>query len=308
MKESLFEEWFETASELIGEWSDYYVYINGVFLKGRQASFSAWDHGLLYGDGVFEGIRAYQGKLFKLDEHLERLYDSAHSIGISEVPLSPEEMRQAIVEALRLNQLKDAHIKPVITRGIGTMGHDPRKATHPSVLIYTYSYPSILGGQPVRLITSSVRRKSPYSVDPRIKTLCYVDNILAKLQANSAGADDALMLDPNGFVAEATAANIFSYQDGKLYTPWTTACLPGITRAAVIELARTAGMETVEGNMTVADFYVAEEVFLTGTAAEIVPVTSIDGRQVRNEAPGEVTRKLTRSFWELVERESIPYR
>ncbi len=307
MKDSLFEERFKAASELIGEWSDYYVYINGFFLKGSQASFSAWDHGLLYGDGVFEGIRAYQGKMFRLDEHLERLYNSAHSIGISEVPLSPEEMRQAIVQSLRLNQLKDAHIKPVITRGIGIMGLDPRKASHPSVLIYSYSYSSILGVEPVHLITSSVRRKSPYSVDPSIKSLCYVDNILAKLQANSAGADDALMLDPDGFVAEATAANIFSYQDGKLYTPCTTACLPGITRAAIIELARTDGMETMERNMTVADFYVAEEVFLTGTAAEVVPVASIDGRNVRNEAPGGITRKLTRSFWQLVERESVPY-
>ncbi len=286
-------------NQLVDDLFNLEVFVNGEFTKGADAKISVWDHGLLYGDGVFEGIRAYKGGVLKLDEHIDRLFDSAKAIRIA-MPISRDDIRQIVLEVTRRNRLTDAHIRIIVTRGIGKPGLDPRKCKQASVIVMAYPFPPLLGHQPVRLISSSIRRKAPASVDARIKSLNYLDNILAKLQANAAGVDDAIMLDMNGCIAEATGENIFCVKQRVVSTPLLTAALPGITRSTVIELVRQIGFVAQERQMTLGDLYTADEIFLTGTAAEVVPVGEIDGRIINDGKVGTITKRLMDAYEKVV--------
>lgn len=276
------------------------LYLNGEFVPEEELKISAFDHGFLYGDGVFEGIRAYDGYVFKLEEHLDRLYDSARAIKL-EIPLTRDEMREAILETLRVNGLKTSYIRPIVTRGVGDLGIDPKKCPGPpTVLIIVREwkslYPEELYEKGLRAIVASTRARPPESLPPSIKSLNYLTNIMAKLEANAAGADEAIMLDIRGFVAEGTADNIFAVKKGVLYTPPVTTNLPGITRGVIIELAEQAGYPVREEYFGVAQLYTADEVFLTGTAAEVVPIVEIDGRTIGTGRPGPITRDLRERF------------
>ena len=278
---------------------DLWVFLDGRLVKGADASLSVWDHGLLYGDGIYEGIRAYNGRLFKLEAHLSRLYDSARALQLN-VPLTPAQLAGAIIATLRANKLKDAHVRPVVTRGPGKPGLDPRRTVRSSVIVLASAAPPTFGDKPIRLLTAAIRRKAPLSIDGRIKSLNYLDNIIAKLQANAYGADDALMLDPAGFVVEATASNIFLVRGNKLATPELTAALPGITRQVIIEQVMKGFDPIRECQVSLADLYTADEVFIAGTASEIVAVGEIDGRVIGDGKTGPVTAKLQKNYKKLV--------
>ena len=275
------------------------VYINGELVPESEAKISVFDHGFLYGDGVFEGIRAYKGVVFKLREHIERLYDSAKFLRI-EIPMSKEDLMEAILETVRRNGLSDCYIRVVVTRGVGDLGLDPRKCKKPSIIIIARPMTPLLGKRAVSLIISSVRRDGVDATNHQAKSLNYLNNILAKLEAINAGADDAVMLDSRGFVSEATGENIFIVKDGRIMTPPpTSGILSGITRDCVIELAKSLGYEVVERELTPFELLTADEVFLTGTAAEIVPVESVNGRKIGEKIPGPITERLIREFEKL---------
>ncbi|RLG01730.1 MAG: branched-chain amino acid aminotransferase [Thaumarchaeota archaeon] len=275
------------------------VYIDGDFVPESEAKISVLDHGFLYGDGVFEGIRAYKGVVFKLKEHVERLYDSAKFLKI-EIPMSKEELIEAILETVRKNGLKDCYIRVVVTRGVGDLGLDPRKCGKPSVIIIAKPMGPLLGKKAVSLIISSVRRDGVDATNHQAKSLNYLNSILAKLEAINAGADDAVMLDNRGFVSEATGENIFIVKNGKILTPPpTSGVLLGITRNCIIELAKKLGYEVVERELTPFELITADEVFLTGTAAEIVPVESVNGRKIGTRVPGPITERLIKEFEKL---------
>jgi branched-chain amino acid aminotransferase len=284
---------------------DLWVFLDGRMVKGVEASVSVWDHGLLYGDGIYEGIRSYGGRLFKLEAHLARLFDSARAIQLP-MPMTPEQFAGAIIATLRANQLMDAHIRPVVTRGPGKPGLDPRRTIRSSVMVLASKAPPTFGDTPVRLLTAAIRRKAPLSIDGRIKSLNYLDNIMAKLQANAFGADDALMLDPSGFVVEATASNIFLVKDQQLITPELTAALPGITRQVVMELSGKRSGQVLERSVSLSDLYTADEVFIAGTASEIVAVGEIDGRVIGDGKTGPVTAELQKEYKELVKTTGLP--
>jgi branched-chain amino acid aminotransferase len=279
------------------------VYISGKLYDRADAKISVFDHGLLYGDGVFEGIRCYNGKIFRLQQHLERLYDSARSIQL-EIPLSRQAFADAIYQTLQANRLTEAYIRAVVTRGAGGLGIDPRKCSNPEVIIITDSitlYPKELYDSGLAIITASTIRNHPNAVNPRIKSLNYLNNILAKLEGLQGGVHEVLMLNHKGEVAECSADNIFMAKHGVLRTPPLDAgILGGITRETVIELARAAGIETHESPLTRFDLYAAEEIFLTGTGAEIIGVVKIDGRVVGDGTPGPLTRQLSERYRELV--------
>ena len=278
--------------------AEYLVYIDGRFVPESEARVSVFDHGFLYGDGVFEGIRVYKGVVFKLREHIDRLYDSAKAIML-EIPLSKEEMIKAVLETLKRNNLQDAYIRLIVTRGVGDLGIDPRKCSKPSVIIITREMKPLLGRKSVSLIISSVRRDNVDATSHQAKSLNYLNSILAKLEAIKAGADDAILLDNRGFVSEASAANLFLVKNGVIITPPQTAgILPGITRGKVMELAESLGFRVEEREITPMELFTADEVFLTGTAAEIVPVAEIAGRKLP-EAPGKVTKRLMEAFEKL---------
>jgi branched-chain amino acid aminotransferase len=280
------------------------VYVDGRFVTGEDAKISIWDHALLYGDGIFEGIRAYDGNVFKLDEHIDRLFNSAKALALT-VPLTKHQMKTVVLETLKRNKLTDAHIRTIVTRGAGKPGLDPKRSVRPSVVVSAYPFPPMLGARPVRLVTASVRRKSPHAVDSKIKSLNYLDNILAKIQASVAGADDAIMLDTNGCVAEGTGENVFVVKDDAIHTPSTTACLAGITRATVMDLAAGLGYSVREQSLTLGDLYIADEIFLTGTGAEIVPVGQVDGREIGAESPGPVTVRINDAYQAYVREEGL---
>ena len=275
------------------------VYINGKFYEKNAAKISVFDHGLLYGDGVFEGIRAYGGRPFKLAEHVERLYQSAKAIRLN-IPLAAAEMTAAIEETLTANQLTDAYIRVVVTRGVGTLGLDPDKCAPPQTIIIADSivlYPEELYRDGLEIVTVSTVRNHPAALNPRIKSLNYLNNILAKIEGKNAGVLEALMLNAEGFVAECTGDNIFIVTDRVLRTPPITAgILEGITRNTCVELARQAGTVVREENLTQYDLYCADECFLTGTAAEVIPVVKIDGRTVGTGEPGPLTKDLLGRF------------
>lgn len=282
------------------------VYLNGELVPREEARISVFDHGLLYGDGVFEGIRAYGGRVFKLAEHVARLYASARAIRL-EIPLEPAQMAAAVEETLRANDLTDAYIRVVVTRGVGTLGLDPDKCSHPQVIIIADSivlYPEELYRRGLEIVTVSTIRNHPSALNPRIKSLNYLNNILAKIEGKNAGVLEALMLNAEGFVAECTGDNIFIVTQGVLRTPPTTAgILEGITRNTVIDLAREAGYTVREENLTLYDVYNAEECFLTGTAAEVIAVVKVDGRTIGSGEPGPVTRDLLERFRALTRGE-----
>jgi len=279
------------------------VYINGKLFDKADARISVYDHGLLYGDGVFEGIRIYAGKVFRLREHLERLYDSAKAIAL-EIPLSREQMTEAVLHTVQVNNKKDGYIRLVVTRGAGSLGIDPRKTTDPQVIIIVDDismYPPELYENGLEVITSSYVRNHPNALEPRIKSLNYLNNILAKMEAVRAGCLEAIMLNVHGEVAECTADNIFLVKRGVLKTPPVTAgILEGITRDFVLELARGAKIPAQEVTLTRHDVYTADECFLTGTGAEIIPVVKCDGRVIGTGKPGPVTRQLRERFHQAV--------
>ena len=283
------------------------VYINGKLYDKEQAAISVYDHGLLYGDGVFEGIRSYSGKVFRLDEHLERLWNSAKAIWL-QIPISRTEMAKAIVDTLAANQIADGYIRVVVTRGVGTLGLDPTRCSSPQVIIITdliSLYPDELYRKGLEIITVSTMRNHPAALSPRIKSLNYLNNILAKIEGLQAGSIEALMLNHKGEVAECTGDNLFLVRGGQLLTPSIDAgILEGITRSAVIELARQGGVTVKEVPLTKHDVYIAEECFLTGTAAEVIPVVKVDSRTIGSGQPGPITRDLMERFHKLARRES----
>jgi len=278
------------------------VYIDGKLFDKEEAKVSVFDHGLLYGDGVFEGIRSYNGKVFRLDEHLDRLWESAKAIALK-IPMTKEEMAKALIDTLNVNGIKDGYIRLLVTRGVGTLGIDPNKSARPSVVIITDSismYPPELYEKGMEIITSSVPRVAPAALSPRVKSMNYLNNILAKIEAIRSGCPEALMLNHKGDVAECTGDNVFIIRKGVLYTPSLDAgVLEGVTRNAVMEVARAAGIEVREVTLTRHDVYVADEFFLTGTAAEVIPVVKIDGREIGDGKPGPITLKLKEQFHKL---------
>ncbi|MGO8897329.1 MAG: branched-chain-amino-acid transaminase [Isosphaeraceae bacterium] len=282
------------------------VYISGKLYSKNDASISVFDHGLLYGDGVFEGIRSYSGKVFRLQQHMDRLYDSASAIFL-QIPMAREEMARAIVDTLAINKLEDAYIRVVVTRGAGGLGLDPRKTTDPQVIIITDQislYPEELYEHGLKIITAGTTRNHPNALNPRIKSLNYLNNILAKIEGTNSGCLEALMLNHKGEIAECTGDNIFIVTRGILHTPSIdSGILEGITRDAVIELARSAGLTVVERTMDRYDVYTADECFLTGTAAELIPVVECDGRMLGSGRPGPITRDLRQRFASLVREE-----
>ncbi len=275
------------------------VYINGELYDKEDARISVYDHGVLYGDGVFEGIRAYNGRIFRAEEHIDRLFASARAIAL-EIPMTREEMIQAMQETLEANGRKDAYIRLLVTRGIGTLGLDPYKCSDPQVIIITDSislYPREFYEKGLELVTVSTIRNHPNALNPRIKSMNYLNNILAKIECIQAGVSEAIMLNKDGYVAECTGDNIFTVKDGSLVTPPVHAgILEGITRQVVMELAAEVGVGTLEKDLTRFDLYVADEAFLTGTAAEIIPVVRIDSRQIGDGKPGPITHRLLQMF------------
>ena len=280
------------------------IYISGKFVPQEDAKISVFDHGLLYGDGVFEGLRSYRGKVFRLREHIRRLYESAKAIWL-EVPMSQDEMCDAVNEAVSRNKIEDGYIRLVVTRGAGTLGLDPNRCSDPQVIIIADAislYPKELYEKGLEIITASVQRTHPAALSPRIKSLNYLNNILAKIEGLQAGCIEALMLNHKGEVAECTGDNIFLVRNGVLYTPPLDAgILGGITRDAVIEAARGAGIEVREVPLTKHDVYIADECFLTGTAAEVVPVVTVDSRTIGTGKPGPMTRDLEKRFHKLTQ-------
>jgi branched-chain amino acid aminotransferase len=254
------------------------AYVNGEYVAGGDASVSIFDHGFMYGDGVFEGMRLFDGGLFRPRDHLARLGRSARSVGLE--PPDVEALLQIICEVVRRSDLRDAHIRPIVTRGPGGPGIDPRSCSEPSLIVSAYPFPPFLGSKPIRLMTSAIARKAPRSLGAHVKSLNYLDGIMAKQQAIACGMDDALMLDGTGAVAESTGANVFMIRDGELLTPTTRAALPGITRRTVLEIAREEGIPAAEVELFPMDFYCADGAFVCGSGAGIVPVGSLDGRSV----------------------------
>ena len=278
------------------------VYIDGKLYDKEDAKISVFDHGLLYGDGVFEGIRSYGGKVFRLDAHLDRLWNSAKAIHLA-IPISRQQMAEAIRQTLAVNSIQDGYIRVVVTRGSGTLGLDPNRCTHPQVIVITDKialYPEEFYRKGLEIVTASTMRNHPAALNPRIKSLNYLNNILAKIEGHQAGCVEALMLNHKGEVAECTGDNIFVVRDGRLLTPPIDAgTLEGVTRQAVLDLARQAGIAAAEIALTRHDVYIADECFLTGTAAEIVPVVKVDARPIGDGRPGPITRDLMERFHKL---------
>lgn len=285
------------------------IYIDGEFLPKAEAKVSVFDHGLLYGDGVFEGIRSYNGRVFKLDEHLERLYDSAKSIML-QIPISIETMKETVLETLRRNHLTEAYIRLIITRGVGDLGLDPDKCPKPSIIIIADKivlYPQKFYEDGLEIVTASVRRNYAEAINPRIKSLNYLNNILAKIEGKQAGAEEVLMLNAEGYVVECTGDNIFWIKDETLVTPPVhMGILQGVTRNSVINLARDAGMQVEERVFTRHDLYIADECFLTGTAAEVIPVVKIDRRAIGDGQPGKITQRLISAFRQYANSSGTP--
>ncbi len=285
------------------------IYIDGQFYPREQAKVSVFDHGLLYGDGIFEGTRAYNGRVFEFDAHINRLYDSAKAIAL-EIPISKDEMKQAHLETLRKNELTDAYIRTVVTRGVGDLGLDPAKCVRPTVIIIADRislYPQELYEQGLKIITVPTRRNLPESVNPMIKSLNYLNNILAKIEAKLGGAAEAIMLNQEGYVAECTGDNIFIIKGKTLATPMVSfGALKGVTRGVVMKLAAELGLEVVETTLTRYDIYVADECFLTGTAAEVIPVSEVDGRKIGNGKPGTYSRQLKDAYHKYAMEHGTP--
>ncbi|MEG9194720.1 MAG: branched-chain-amino-acid transaminase [Candidatus Methanoglobus sp.] len=284
------------------------VYIDGKFVPESEAKISVFDHGFLYGDGVFEGIRAYDGRVFRLREHLDRLYDSAKAINL-EIPLSKEEFEIIILETLRRNKLRDAYIRPIVSRGVGDLGLDPRKCKKPTVIVITKPWGKLYGdlySKGLKAVTVAVRRNSFDALPPNIKSLNYLNNVLAKIEANVKGGDEAIFLDRNGYISEGSGDNIFVVKRGRIATPPTINNLRGITRDVVIEIINRLGIPFFENNLGLYDLYTADEVFVTGTAAEVAPIVEIDGRVIGDGKPGKITKQIMEEFEKVTRTEGIP--
>jgi branched-chain amino acid aminotransferase len=285
------------------------TYVNGAFLPKEEAKISVYDHGYLYGDGIFEGIRAYGGRVFRLEQHLDRLYDSARYLML-DIPLSRDEMREAILETVRRSGLRDAYIRPVISRGVGDLGLDPRKCKGATVVIIVDTiqlYPKEAYARGLRAVTATTRKIRPDALSPQAKTLNYLNNIMARLEANQAGADEAIMLTGDGYVSECTADNFFIVRRGEVWTsPPFLGILKGVTRESVMALARALEIPAWEKVFTLHDVYTADECFLTGTGAEIGPVTEVDARPIGTGRPGPISLRLGEAFRELVRSEGTP--
>ena len=290
------------------------VYIDGKFYPKSEAKVSVYDHGLLYGDGVFEGIRAYNGIVFKLKEHIDRLYRSAHPIFLK-IPLTKAELTEALLETLRKNNLTDAYIRLVVTRGIGDLGLDPRKCPKPTVIIITE--PTLVLHSPEKLekgistVITWVRRNSVDAATHELKSLNYLNSILGKIEANNSGVDEAICLDKTGFVCEGVGENIFIVRDGKLLTPpLSSGALDGITRTFVIKLAKKMGIEVIERNITPNELFTADEAFFTGTAAEVAPIHDVNGRVIGPGKQGPVTKRIMQEFMKALKNpnEGTPIR
>ena len=287
------------------------IYIDGEYYPKSQAKISVFDHGLLYGDGVFEGIRAYNGTVFKLKEHVDRLYRSAHAMML-QIPLTKQQMIEAVVETLRKNNMKDAYIRLVVTRGLGDLGLDPRKCPKPTIIVITGAI--VLHGNDAKTkgittLISWVRRHPVDATSHEIKSLNYLNSVMAKIEANQAGADEAVCLDKSGFVSEGVGENLFIVKNGKIFTPPVcSGALPGITAQVVTKLAAKLGHEVTESNITPYQLFTADEAFFTGTAAEIVPIREVNKRQVGNGSPGSVTKQLIVAFQKAVldPKEGVP--
>lgn len=281
------------------------VYLEGTFTPKSKAVVSVFDHGLLYGDGVFEGIRAYNGSVFRLADHIDRLYDSAKSIRLK-IPLTKHEMTEAVLETIRKNQLRDAYVRLVVTRGAGDLGVDPALCKTPTVFIIAEPMASVLGpAEPkvIRAMLSSYRRDAVDATSHEIKSLNYMNSILAKIEATSAGADDAILLDHRGFVSEGSVTNIFVVKDGRVATPSTAAgILHGITRDRLVRLCSDLGIDVQERDVTPFELTTADEVFLVGTKSEILAVGSISGAKVGTGGAGPITRRLCQEFSRVVQR------
>ncbi|PIP42256.1 branched-chain-amino-acid transaminase [Candidatus Desantisbacteria bacterium CG_4_8_14_3_um_filter_40_12] len=284
------------------------VYLNGKLVAKEEAKISVFDHGTLYGDGVFEGLRSYNGRIFKLEEHIDRLLDSAKAIMLI-IPLSKKELIDAVISTVRANDIHDGYVRLVVTRGIGDLGLDPRKCPIPSVFIIADKitlYPEELYQNGMEIITVPTRRNISEALNPCIKSLNYLNNIMAKIEAIHGGVHEALMLNSEGYVTECTGDNIFIVKNGTLITPPTwVGALKGITRDAAMEIARINGIDAIEEVLTRYDLYTADECFLTGTAAEIISVIKIDSRKIGTGKPGEITLKIMEQFKELTQTTGV---
>jgi branched-chain amino acid aminotransferase len=285
------------------------IYVDGKFYAEADAKVSVFDHGLLYGDGIFEGIRFYNGRVFKLDEHTERLWDSARSICL-EIPMSKREMTEALLETIRQNDLRDGYIRQIVTRGVGNLGLNPAQCKRPSVIIIVAQialYPEAVYQNGLTVVTCATRRTSPGALNPAVKSLNYLNNVMARIEANLAGADEALMLNEAGNVAECTADNVFLIKRGQIFTPPISAgALRGITRSVVFEIAAELGLKISEVDITRHDVFTADECFLTGTAAEVIPVIKADGRLIGNGKPGPISARMIARFREMTRETGTP--
>ncbi|MGG4218971.1 branched-chain-amino-acid transaminase [Paenibacillus jamilae] len=286
--------------------AEQWIYLDGQHVTKENAKVSVYDHGFLYGDGIFEGIRIYNGNIFKCKEHLERLYDSAKSIQLN-IPLSPDEMLEAMAETIRLNDMRNGYIRLVVSRGAGNLGLDPLRCAKASVIIIVEQlaiYPEEAYLTGLKTISVSQRRNIPDALNPKIKSLNYLNNILVKIQSNYAGVGEAIMLNSQGYVTEGSADNIFIVKNGVLYTPpCYLGALEGITRNAIIDLCAKLGYSLKEQPFTLHDVYVADEVFFTGTAAEVIAAYEVDGRTIGSGVAGPVTLQLLSEFRKIVDQD-----
>lgn len=288
--------------------AEQWIYLNGEYVKKEDAKVSVYDHGFLYGDGIFEGIRIYDGNIFKCNEHLHRLYDSAKSIML-DIPLSYDEMQAALVETIRRNELRDGYIRLVVSRGPGNLGLDPKRCPAAFVIIIVEQlaiYPEEAYKNGLVSVSVSQRRNIPDALNPKIKSLNYLNNILVKIQANLAGVGEAIMLNSQGYVAEGSSDNIFIIKNGTVFTPpCYIGALEGITRAAIMELCGKHGYKLKEEPFTLHDVYVADEVFFTGTAAEVIAVREVDGRTIGSGQAGPITTHLLQEFRKIVSIDGV---
>ncbi|MDY8046620.1 branched-chain-amino-acid transaminase [Paenibacillus polymyxa] len=286
--------------------AEQWIYLDGQHVTKENAKVSVYDHGFLYGDGIFEGIRIYNGNIFKCKEHLERLYDSAKSIQLN-IPLSPDEMLEAMAETIRLNEMRNGYIRLIVSRGAGNLGLDPLRCAKASVIIIVEQlaiYPEEAYLTGLKTISVSQRRNIPDALNPKIKSLNYLNNILVKIQSNYAGVGEAIMLNSQGYVTEGSADNIFIVKNGVLYTPpCYLGALEGITRNAIIDLCAKLGYPLKEQPFTLHDVYVADEVFFTGTAAEVIAAYEVDGRTIGSGVAGSVTLELLAEFRKIVDQD-----
>jgi len=281
------------------------IYINGNFVPESEAKVSVYDHGLLYGDGVFEGIRVYSKRIFKLKEHVDRLYESANTISLN-IPISKDEFTKKIIETCRRNKMVDGYIRVVVSRGVGDLGLSPFTCKKPTVIIIAKSIKLYSRENGLKLITTSVRRNPPQCLSPNIKSLNYLNNILGKIEAHQRNADEALFLDIDGYVSEASADNVFYVKDELITTPPTATNLKGITRTTVLEIAKKLGYDTRVSHFILSDIHNADEVFLTGTAAEIESVIEIDSRKISDGKPGKITMQIKEEYKKLVNSTGTP--